>query len=274
MPCEQTPPVVLATDLDGTLIPLANCDQNRRDLQALRAELAAQKMTLVYVTGRHFASVQAIAAELDLPLPQWIICDVGTSLFALQEQGRWELLDAYAQHLQDIVGDISVDHLREILSPIEGLRLQEPVKQGRFKLSYYADAAALDALVETIETQLQATAAPYSLIASVDPFNQDGLIDLLPRGVSKAYALEFWSQLQGLDQQAILFAGDSGNDLAALTAGYRSILVSNAAPSLVQQVRELHDQRRWINRLFVATESATSGVLEGLRHYLAGSGTC
>lgn len=267
MTSPHTVPLVLATDLDGTLIPLADDEQHRRDLSNLQVELQQRGVSLVFVTGRHFESVQQAIAEYQLPLPQWIICDVGTSLFARQGDASFTPVPAYAQHLQQRIAATTVEVLQQRLAAISGIRLQETEKQGPFKLSYYADAAQLDGLVNEIESQLQATAAPYSVIASVDPFNNDGLIDLLPHGVSKAHALEFWSQQQGLDQQAILFAGDSGNDVAALTAGYRSIVVGNASDAVVQQVRQTHQTQGWTDRLYVASGTATSGVLEGLRHY-------
>ena len=47
---------VLATDLDGTLIPLANNPSNKEDLCRLVSRLDEHKLGLVYVTGRHFSS--------------------------------------------------------------------------------------------------------------------------------------------------------------------------------------------------------------------------
>lgn len=109
--------------------------------------------------------------------------------------------------------------------------------------------------------------APYSLIHSIDPFNGDGLIDLLPRGVSKAFALSWWSRHVGISHEAVVYAGDSGNDLAAFTAGYRTIVVGNAARSLCKQVRDSHEQAGWRDLLFVAQAHATSGVLAGCKMF-------
>ena len=108
---------------------------------------------------------------------------------------------------------------------------------------------------------------PYSVVQSVDPFTGSGLIDLLPKGVSKAYALAWWSQHVGLNSTAIVCAGDTGNDLAALTAGYRAIVVGNAERSLAKQVQEVHQRAGWSDRLYLARKPATSGVLEGCRWF-------
>ncbi len=264
----QLPPgQILATDLDGTLIPLENNPQNVRDLDELAAQLAKHNVTLIHITGRHFELALAAIKEHALPEPDWLICDVGTSIYHRHESGELAMVEAYQQHLSEIIASLPIDQLQQKLATIDGLRLQESEKQGPFKLSYYADAEQLDDLVERIERQLEKCAAPYSIIQSVDPFNGDGLIDLLPSDVSKAHALAWWVDENDLHRDAIVFAGDSGNDLAALTAGYRAIVVGNADRSVARQTYEAHRDAGWQNRLFLAELPATSGVLAGCRWF-------
>jgi len=258
---------ILATDLDGTLIPLEGNQQNRDDLEALTAQLRLRHVTLIFVTGRHLDSVRAAIDEFRLPQPDWIICDVGTSLFRRCDPETFEPVDAYRQHQDEIVRALPINALREQLKSIEGLRLQEQEKQGRFKLSFYADAANLDSLVSQIQQDLDRSTAPYSIVHSVDPFNGDGLIDLLPATVSKAHALSWWVEYTGRNPEDIVFAGDSGNDLAALTAGYQAILVGNADRKLAQQVQAAHSHADWLDRLYLAHAQATSGLLEGCRNF-------
>lgn len=155
-----------------------------------------------------------------------------------------------------------------MLASVPGIRKQEPEKQGRFKLSYYSDREQLDRIVADVDALLQESQVPYRIIASVDPFTDDGLIDLLPTGVSKAFALDWLVRYAGLRRDQVLFSGDSGNDLAALTAGYQSIVVGNAAAEVTEAAQRAHRQAGWTDRLYIAQRSATSGVLEGLRHYL------
>lgn len=258
---------VLATDLDGTLIPLVGDEQNRADLRTLARELKNNGITLGFVTGRHLASVLRAIQEFRLPLPDWIICDVGTSLFESSESGDFRPIGAYEEHLQERISAMPLGALRELVEPIRGLRLQEPEKQGRFKLSFYTDAAELEQLVRLLKIELERSVAPYSVIQSVDPFTGQGLIDLVPAEVSKAHALQWWCAETGLSRDAIVFAGDSGNDLAALTAGYRAIVVANAAPNVVRRAADEHRAAGWEARLFLARGKATSGVLEGCRWF-------
>jgi HAD superfamily hydrolase (TIGR01484 family) len=258
---------ILATDLDGTLIPLEGSERNAADLATLAKQLQTRDTKLVFVTGRHFASVEAAIVEHRLPVPDWIICDVGTTIYERQSSRSFEQLAAYSEHLAAVTTTLAVHELRERLAVVKRLRIQESEKQGPFKLSFYADAEVLTELRAEIDECLIRWAAPYSVIHSVDPFNGDGLIDLLPRDVSKAYALDWWSRHVNLSQEQIVFAGDSGNDLAAFTAGYQTIVVGNADRSLRNHVLEVHRHAGWNDRLFVAAECATSGVLAGCRMF-------
>jgi len=261
------PVTVLASDMDGTFIPLEGNQQNRRDLETLAAEIERRGLELVYVTGRHFELVVEAIDAGDLPQPRWLICDVGTSIYRRTSSREYDNLVDYAKHLAEITAGWDVESLADRFRDIKSLRIQEPEKQGPFKLSYYCDAAELEQTSEHLTALLLQTGAPYRIISSVDPFTGDGLVDFLPQGVSKAHALSWWVDHLGWEKQAVVFAGDSGNDLAALVAGYRSIVVGNAAPEIAEQVRRAHQDAGWENRLCLAAGHATSGVLEGLRYF-------
>lgn len=257
---------VLATDLDGTLIPLADEPENARDLTQLAEQLSRQKITLIFVTGRHLASVQGAIEQFSLPGPDWMICDVGTSIYHWKAN-QFELVPSYAEHLQTIVGDQPPARIRERLSTWQALRLQEEEKQGRFKLSYYCDADQLQECEQALHDFIQQDDLPYGVIASIDPFDGVGLIDLLPKDASKAYALKWWTGHIGHAHDQTIFAGDSGNDLAAMLAGYRTIVVGNASRSLGERVQTRFRETNQLDRLYLAQHKATSGVLEGCRHF-------
>ncbi|MCH2211761.1 MAG: HAD family hydrolase [Fuerstiella sp.] len=260
-------PTVLATDLDGTLIPLPDEPQNQFDLMHLSERIRQQSLTLVYVTGRHLALTLDAIRQHRLPPPDWLIADVGTSMFRRISASEFVPVSGYFSHLQEIQSGIPLSELGTRLTSVAGVRLQEPEKQGEFKLSLYVDADRLQALQVRIEAILKSLSASCRIISSVDPFNGNGLIDLLPASVSKAYALDWWIRHRRMDPQHVVFAGDSGNDLAALTAGYRAIVVGNAASSVVSAVKKTHRQNGWNDRLYLARQRATSGVLEGCRWF-------
>jgi HAD superfamily hydrolase (TIGR01484 family) len=254
---------VLATDLDGTFVPLSGNSRNRADLKTIAEKLRQHEITLTFVTGRHLESVQRAIVEHALPKPDWIICDVGTTIY--ENVGIDDLREvvSYRSHLESIIASCPIAQLRELLSGIAGLRLQEPEKQGQFKLSYYTEQSQVDSVAQTIQERLARADAPFSLIHSVDPFTGEGLIDLLPKQVSKAHALEWWVNHTDVPKESVVYAGDSGNDLAAFLAGYRTILVGNTDRDIADRVYDHHRNNQWHGRLFLSKEHGTSGVLEG-----------
>lgn len=277
------PMAYLASDLDGTFIPLSGDADSQQALEVLGQAAAEQQIELIYVTGRHFDSVLAAIVEHALPVPSWILCDVGTSVYrrsagsetaaataaaSANRAHAFESLPEFHRRLADIVGDVDADAVRQqIAANVPGLRLQESVKQGAHKLSYYASASELATIVTQVERYLEDRGLPYGIISSVDPFNGDGLVDVMPRGASKAFALDWWCEHRGIDPTQVVFAGDSGNDLAALTAGHRAILVSNADRALALRIQTDLTGRGWGERLYLASRPSTAGVLDGARWF-------
>lgn len=258
----------LATDLDGTLIPLGGDPVQQADLQKLSEEIKQRSLSLAFVTGRHADSAIAAIEEHSLPHPDIIICNVGTTILR-PESGRFRTDDHYSSALRALTGGTASERLQKWLEPLPGLQLQEDFKQAEFKLSYYTSADTLDDGAKAITSTLQQHEAAWEIITSVDPFNGDGLIDLLPAGVSKSFAIDWWARGQNLQVHEFVFAGDSGNDVAALTAEWKAILVGNATPQVATEVRRLATETRSGDRLFHSRKSASSGVLDGLRHFLA-----
>lgn len=251
---------VLATDLDGTLIPLTGNADHIADLRHLAQLIQQHSVTLLYATGRHPSSVFEAMAQYQLPMPEWAICDVGTTILQRSATGDFEFVVAYETHLNELSNHFSADNVRQLCGAVDGAKLQEPEKQGRFKISFYTDVKQLSGACLAIQSLLKKASAEWSVISSVDPFTNDGLIDVLPKGVSKAHAIEWWRMNHGFQRHEIAYSGDSCNDLAALTAGYHGIVVANAAKDLRQQLSNSSQK----HSLLFATKTATSGVLEGL----------
>lgn len=270
---------VLASDLDGTLLPLEGDNAARDALEQIRGQTDVGSFPMAFVTGRHLASVFDAIAIDGLPQPGWILCDVGTSIYERKSAStrdnltQEELADQFVRvedydfALDQIAGDTNVESLRKAIGNLPGFRPQESFKQGQHKLSYYVAAEEIAQCHHCAETFLKEHSYPYGVISSVDPFNGDGLIDVLPKGVSKAFALDWWCDKNGYQPDEVIFCGDSGNDFAALVAGYRAVVVANAERSLAAKVSDAHHAKQWKDRLFLASGSSTSGVLQGLRWF-------
>ena len=80
---------------------------------------------------------------------------------------------------------------------------------------------------------------------------------------------------KGYDESRVVFAGDSGNDLPALTSGLQAVLVANANEEVRQEaVREV-TALGISAKLYLAqgdflgmNGNYSAGVLEGLAHFL------
>ncbi|WDQ14674.1 HAD-IIB family hydrolase [Rhodopirellula sp. P2] len=261
------PPKVLATDLDGTFLPLEGDDAAIVSMGQIRELLQANEIPLVFVTGRHFDSVRNAIGEFDLPKPEWILCDVGVSIYRRDTEGDYVLQSAYEELLDEVLGDIEVEKHRQAIAELDDFTLQESFKQGRHKWSYYVPADQLDACHNAVEAYLKLHELPCSIVSSIDPFNNDGLVDVLPHGASKAFALQWWCEQNDLQPEQIVFCGDSGNDTAALIAGYRAVVVGNADRQIARQIADTHHASGWVDRLKLARGTSTSGVLEGARWF-------
>jgi len=262
----KSDPRVLGTDLDGTLIPLPGSEENERDLAGLAEQLTAQGRELVFATGRHFESVLEALEDYHLPVPDWMVCDVGSSIYQRGENG-FVPYQPYGEHLRTLLGGIDRAAVEEALCSVEGLAMQESESQGPFKISYFSEAGDVEHLEEQIGGICRDARLPFTCMGSVDPFSGKGLLDLLPSGVSKAYALIWLSTHADFRPEELVYAGDSGNDFAALVAGFRSIAVGNASASLVRKIEAVMTEKGMGDRFYHATGRATSGVLEGCRHF-------
>ena len=132
---------LLCTDLDRTLVPNGPAEESPR-AAAFFARLADDpRVTLAYVSGRHRTLVEDAIAAFDLPSPDYVIGDVGTTLYRVGPQNLWQLEQAWEHRIaEDWSGHIASD-LLPMLAGVDGLRAQEPEKQNRFKLSFYLDPA-------------------------------------------------------------------------------------------------------------------------------------
>ncbi len=265
-PNPRIPPRVLATDLDGTFLPLPENADNESALETFRQARAANRLGLVFATGRHFESVLDAIRRHALPDPDWIVCDVGTSIYRRETAG-FELYAPFAALLAEQTRGIDRGAVERRLAGIDGLALQPPDRQQRFKISYVSTANAAERLAALANRRLKTAGLPYVCLASLDPFHGNGLLDVLPAGASKAAALIWLASHADFVPDEVVFAGDSGNDFAALTCGFRAIVVANARPELADEVRCELARRGLEHRLFQATRPATSGVLEGCRRF-------
>lgn len=268
-------PILLATDLDRTLLPNGAQPESPLARPRFRRFVALPEVRLAYVTGRHKALVEQAMAEFELPVPDFVIGDVGTSLYEVRDH-EWVQRPDWQAAITVDWGGRSHDELAAALADVTDLRLQEAAKQGPCKLSYYA--AALDdptELIAKVRTRLDATGARCNLVWSVDETTATGLLDVLPARASKLHALEFLREHLGISLDHTVFAGDSGNDMEVLESAVPSVLVANAQEivrdqAVARAVRNGHGASLYLARggLGGMNGNYSAGILEGVAHYI------
>lgn len=218
--------MLIATDLDGTF--LAGDTDARQQLYQLISN--DTDITLVFVTGRGLEAVLPILSDAAIPVPHYVIADVGATVV----DGRTR------QAVQPLQADIDTlwpgeRAVSEALQGIPGLQRQEVPQQRR--CSYFCDSDAV-----TDELRRIADQQNCDLLYSADRY-----LDFLPRGVNKGSTLRRLVHELGIDMNQVLVAGDTLNDLSMFEQGFRGVCVGESEPALlaatVGRTRVLHSHR-------------------------------
>ncbi len=268
--------ILLCSDLDRTLIPNGAQTESPK-VRKIFAKLAARKeISLAYVSGRNEQLVKEAINKYELPEPRFVIGDVGTTLYRISGN-QWELDDNWQQEIgQDWHGNSRNDVVK-LLSELGGfaLRLQEEEKQNSYKLSYYTDPELnMKAIRNKVSSLLDEHGIVASVIWSLDEKMNCGLLDILPQRASKLHAIRFLMKEENIPETATVFAGDSGNDLDALTSGLQAILVRNSTAAVQKAALEELEATGLTDCLYIArgdlhgmNGNYAAGVLEGLVHF-------
>lgn len=267
--------LLVCTDLDRTLIPNGTQSESKQSRAAFRRLAQAAEVTLAYVSGRHRALIEKAMEAYQLPLPDFVIGDVGTTIYRIGPEREWHHQADWEQTISSDWGGRTHAELKALLQDIYTLRLQEHSKQNRHKLSYYVPVQTdREALRATIDSRLQPLGIRCNLIWSLDEPRGVGLLDLLPASASKYQAIDSLMHSQGFNTGNTVFCGDSGNDIEVLISPVPSVLVANAKADVKQQALELAASNGNSDRLYIArggfagmNGNYSGGMLEGIAHY-------
>jgi HAD superfamily hydrolase (TIGR01484 family) len=282
---------LICTDLDRTLIPNGPQPEPPGARKRFAALTARSEVTLAYVSGRHRALIEEAIVSYRLPIPDFVIGDVGTTIYRIGAEPlppagprlvprdawklSWTSLDLWeAEIARDWAGHTH-EELRGTLRGIPALRLQERSKQNRHKLSFYLPLyVEVDKLSAAVRQRLDPLGIRYRLVWSVDDVADIGLLDILPERASKLHAIEYLMQTAKLDATHTVFCGDSGNDLEVLASRVPSVLVANSRPDVQDLALELSEEAGTLQQLYIATGgylgmngNYAGGILEGIVHF-------
>jgi hypothetical protein len=267
-------PLLLCTDLDRTVLPNGSQPESRNARPFFKKLAAKTGVILAYVSGRDQKLLLDAIAEFDLPLPDYAVCDVGTTIYEISGN-RWQAWNSWQEEIQADWQGKNWQDLRALLADLDFLELQEPEKQKTFKLSYYTRAAfELEKTLARIRGRLEQAGIRASLIWSVDEPVQRGLLDILPESANKLQAITFLMRRKGFDAGHTVFAGDSGNDMAVLTSGLKAILVGNASREVRDEAQRYLAATDQLEQLYIArgdflgmNGNYAAGVVEGVGHF-------
>nr|WP_298173945.1 glucosylglycerol-phosphate synthase [uncultured Pseudomonas sp.] len=231
--------MLLATDLDGTFLAGDPADR----LSLYQTIAAHPEIRLAYVTGRSLESVLPLLADPTLPQPDFIISDVGASFV------HGDTLLAIPQ-LQSRVDTLWPGE-SQVASALESFELErQDVPQMR-RCSYFctpeqAADPALQAAAEALGCDLLYSAGRY--------------LDFLPRGVNKGSSLQALADWLELDNDQVLTAGDTLNDLSMLNGVFKGVCVGESEAGLLQAT-EQH------SRTLHAERPGCGGILQAFVHF-------
>jgi len=271
------PSILFATDLDRTLLPNGDEVYDGHSIQDLFDHLRKISAVVAYVTGRTKEMTLDASKEYGVPLPDYLIAEVGTVIYRKDADSILAKDDNWIKFIKESEPAWDWDSIVSLISkkrlPVE---LQEDFKQNQFKISYYLkDVEKKDEILKSLDSSLASLSVNFNLIWSTDPINGGvGLIDILPVKATKSSAIEYLRESLDVSLDDTIYCGDSGNDLLPLLSGYKSIVVKNASKHVKDVVGEkISNDLKLASKIYLAegknggNGNYSAGIIEGLHHF-------
>jgi len=264
------PPVrLVAIDMDGTLLPTFSQAVSRRNAQALRAAQEAG-ITVAIATGRRTAYtaplLDGLGLRADMPLITsngavtrtlggdsmdrshlearvarglcGLLRPFGTLVFTFDKTGRGELV---LEDLESAQGRIAM-WVEANRSAIEVVKpLEQALPDGDDPIQGMVTAG----LSKMRKAEAALKASEWSdcceAVRTEYPGRDLSILDLLPPGVSKGWALQRLAERLGVDREETMAIGDNWNDVDMLEWAGQGVIMGNAA----QDLRTMGKMRGW-----------------------------
>lgn len=266
--------LLICTDLDRTLIPNGDEPESPQARNLFTQLVAQSHVTLAYVTGRDKTLVQNAIEQYQLPSPNFVIADVGSTIYTL-ENNQWLRLKDWDNKIGKDWQHKNYEDLMPLFADIKECQLQEKEKQSLHKLSYYISLDIdIEKLINKVYLILENVNLKSNLIWSIDAEKKIGLLDILPQSANKFRSIEYLMKNQDFTLKNTVFSGDSGNDLDVLISPIKSILVANAHGEVKAKVNSYIQKTGDTNSIYIAqgnylnmNGNYSAGILEGIAHY-------
>jgi len=271
--------ILICSDLDRTIIPNGDQEESAHTRAVFRQLVEDSDISLAYVSGRDKKLILDAIEKYYLPMPDYAIGDVGTTLYRVIN-GDWQMSDDWSDEIGQDWKSPARGKLSEFLEDMEEIWLQEPEKQKQYKVSFYTDQNVdPQRLIKKIRGVLAEKDVRANIIWSVDEISTDGLLDIIPPRANKLHAIQFIMQQEHFLEDRTVFAGDSGNDLDVLTSGLQTILVKNATEAIRKEAIKKLSEKNLTNRLYLPqgnffgmNGNYAAGLMEGLVRFIPETG--
>ena len=264
------PPVrLVAIDVDGTLLPSFAQQISQRTAQALKAAQQAG-ITVAIATGRRTNYTAPLLENLGLRADTPLItsngavirtlggesihrshmqariaralCGLlrpfGAVVFTFDRPGRPELV---LENMEQTHGRISLwveanRHAIEVVKPLE-----DALPDGEDPIQGMVTGTLANMRLAEKALKASEWAESCTAVCTEYPGRDLSILDLLPHGVSKGFALERLAQRLGVDRKETMAIGDNWNDVDMLEWAGQAVLMGNAA----QELRTMAKMRGW-----------------------------
>ncbi len=233
---------LMITDIDNTLIG------DDASLYQLLDLLDEHRSSLAWgvATGRSLELTLEAMTEHNIPMPDILICSVGTEMYYgpdLRMDKGWQ---------QRISHKWKPELIKETLQQFDFLVSQEAEGQRSHKISYYLENT--NDRLQSIQQALDERKLSCKVIYSHNQF-----LDILPGRASKGKAVDYLQYKYEFLPRHVMVAGDSGNDADMLEGKTRGLIVGNHSEELAYL--------KSAPRVYFSTGKYAAGIIEGLYHY-------
>jgi sucrose-phosphate synthase len=233
---------LMITDIDNTLV--GNNDSMNHLLKLL--DHYREKIAWGVATGRSLELTLEAMTEYDIPVPDILICSVGTEIYYgpdLRMDKGWQ---------QHITHKWKPERIKSILQELDFLTFQEAEGQRAHKISYYMEDNP-DYLNE-VYRRLEKEKLSCQVIYSHGQF-----LDILPKRASKGKAINYMKYKYEFPSSRVMVAGDSGNDEDMIQGNNNGLVVGNHSQEL--------EKLRGNVRVFFSRKRYAAGIIDGMVHY-------
>ncbi len=236
---------LIALDVDGTLMTF---DEFMSDeVRDVVARLREAEHHVVLATGRPLVATLPVARELNIETG-WIVCSNGSVTAQLDPQlpggyqiehsvlfdprSALEVLDRFMPGVQFALEEVGVGYWVNERFPHDALHGERTVMSFE-ELSSRRTARLVVSDAPVATSEFHAAVAELGLVAEQFAIAHTQWMDLAPKGITKAYALERLRERFGVPLDLTLAVGDGNNDIDMLKWAGHGVAMGHAEASVI-----------------------------------------